>query len=199
MDDPMSADQVAAITSYVDIHAAPPDIPTALFLFGTNQTAPAAIASARYHQGLAPLIIVTGGINRHNGIVEGREFRRQLVERGVPESVIRVEDTSANTWQNVELSIPYLTEAITAGLPVTAVSKWYHRRTIHILRTRFPQIGPFYAIGWEPIYGGTPVTRTTWLDNTDGRRRVIREWQEVSRRLEDGSLVELSLTDGTWQ
>lgn len=199
MEDTISADRVEAITRYVDIQAPPPEIPTALFLFGTNQAAPAAIAAERYHNGLAPLIIVTGGVNRHNGIVEGREFGRQLVERGVPESAIRIEDTSANTWQNVELSIPFLTEAVTAGLAVTAVSKWYHRRTIHILRTRFPEIGPFFAIGWEPIYGGCPVTRTNWVEIPDGRRRVIREWQEVSRRLEDGSLPGLRLVDGAWR
>jgi len=36
------------------------------------------IAAGRYHRGLAPLLITTGGINRHNGIVEGREFARPL-------------------------------------------------------------------------------------------------------------------------
>ena len=41
-----------------------------LLLFGTNQAAPAQIAAARYHAGAAPLIIATGGINRHNGIID---------------------------------------------------------------------------------------------------------------------------------
>jgi hypothetical protein len=35
----------------------------------------------------------------------------------------------------VELSLPFLREALALGLPLTAVSKWYHRRAIHALRT----------------------------------------------------------------
>jgi hypothetical protein len=71
--------RVAALTAAVDIDAPPPDgEPVALVLFGTNQAAPVQIAAARHHTGAAPLVIATGGINRHNRIIEGREFARQL-------------------------------------------------------------------------------------------------------------------------
>jgi len=62
----------------------------------------------------APLVIATGGVNRHNGIIEGREFACQLTEAGVPDGVIRVEDQSKDTWQNVELSPPSMTPNPTA-------------------------------------------------------------------------------------
>jgi len=66
-DDELSPGQIKEITAYVDIEARPPDDePTALILSGTNQAAPAVIAAGRYHHGLAPLLIATGGINRHN-------------------------------------------------------------------------------------------------------------------------------------
>ncbi|MBN6050765.1 YdcF family protein, partial [Nonomuraea sp. RK-328] len=192
MTDDISSEQIAEITAFVDIQAPPPDDqPTALFLFGTNQAAPIEIAVDRYRAGLAPLIIVTGGVNRHNGIIEGRTFQRLLVERGVPEYVIRCEDQSANTWQNVEFALPFLQEALRSGLTITAVSKWYHRRTVHMLKTLLPDIGAFHAIGWDPIYAGKPVTRADWPSIPDGRRRVIREWEEVSRRVADGSLAGL--------
>jgi hypothetical protein len=197
--DELTHEQATAITAAVDIEAAPPENePVALVLFGTNQTAPARIAAERYHRGAAPLIIATGGVNRHNGIVEGREFARQLTEAGVPASAIRVEDTSANTWQNVELSLPYLREALNAGLPLAAVSKWYHLRTVHCLRTLLPEATPFYAISWEPVYAGTLVTRETWPDIPDGRRRVIRESQEVPRRVSEGSYLRAEKKNGRW-
>lgn len=200
MIDDISPEQVADITAFVDIHAPPPaDQVTALLLFGTNQAPPAQIAAERYHAGLAPLIICTGGVNRHNGIVEGRTFQRQLMDRGVPEDVIRCEDQSANTWQNVEFSLPHLHEALRAGLTITTVSKWYHRRTVNILKTLLHDIGAFYAIGWEPIYAGKPVTRAGWPTIPDGRRRVLREWEEVSRRVEDGSLATLGRVNGSWR
>jgi uncharacterized SAM-binding protein YcdF (DUF218 family) len=195
----LTGQQVVEITACVDIDAPPPDgEPVALVLFGTNQAAPAQLAAQRYRLGAAPLIIATGGVNRHNGIIEGREFARQLHDAGVAPSAIRVEDQSADTWQNVEFSMPYLREALASGLRLTAVSKWYHRRAVMALLTRLPEASPLYAIGWEPTYAGTLVTRENWPKIPDGNRRVVREWQEVTRRIGDGSYLPAHKLAGVW-
>ena len=183
----------------MDIEAPPPGEPTAHIIFGTNQALPATIVAERYHRGLAPMVIATGGINRHNGIVEGREFHRLLTESAVPASAIRFEDRSVNTWQNVEFSLPFLREALASGLPLAAVSKWYHRRAVHALRTLLPEVEFFYAISWEPVYAGAPVTRENWPKNPDGRRRVVREWQEVPRKISDGSYRNAAIVNGAWR
>lgn len=195
----LSADRIDAMTVALDIEAAPPDdLPTALFVFGTSQVQPAEIATEWYRRGLAQLIIVTGGVNRHNGFVEGREFHRLLVDRGVPASVIRCEAASANAWQNVEFSLRYLREARDAGLTLTAVGKWYHRSTVHCLATLVPDIGRFHAISWAPVYDGHQITRRNWPRVPSGERRVRREWEEVSRRVADGSFRDIRLVDGAW-
>jgi hypothetical protein len=195
----MSAGQAMTITAFVDIQAPPPSgLPTAHVIFGTNQFKPAGLAVERYHRGLAPLIIVTGGVNRHSGIVEGQEFRRFLAGRGVPDEAIRVEDKSASTWQNVEFALPHLSEALESGLALTAISKWYHRRAVHSLKTLVPGIGSFYALAWEPVYEGRLVTRTDWPLIPGGSRRVVREWEEVTRRVADGSFKDAHLANGAW-
>jgi hypothetical protein len=187
------------LAASVDIDAPPPDTQAcALVLFGTNQSAPARIAAARYHRGLAPLIIATGGVNRHNGIVEGREFARQLAAADVPASAVRVEDQSKDTWQNVELSMPYLREALAMGLSLVAVSKWYHLRAVYCLHTHLPEAVPLYAIAWEPVYAGVRVTRDNWPSSPDGHRRVIREFQEVQQRVAEGSYLPATKKDGAW-
>ena len=199
-DDELTPQRVATLTAAVDIEASPPDgEPVALVLFGTNQAAPAQIAAARYHAGAAPLVIATGGVNRHNGIVEGREFARQLTGAGVPGDAIRVEDQSKDTWQNVELSLPHLREALALGLRLAVVSKWYHLRTVYCLATLLPEAAPFYAISWEPVYAGTLVTRASWPGIPDGRRRVLRESQEVPRRVAEGTYRAARKADGAWQ
>ncbi len=198
-DESLTQEQMSAITAYVDIEAFPPDEPAAHILFGTNQAQPAAIAAERFHHGLAPLLIATGGVNRQTGIVEGREFARLLTTAGVPGHVFQVEDQSVDTWQNVELSLPYLREALAAGLPLIVVSKWYHRRAVHVLRTLLPEVGSFYAVSWEPVYADTLVTRNSWPKIPDGRRRVVRESQEVPRRIADGSYRPAQKIDGAWR
>jgi uncharacterized SAM-binding protein YcdF (DUF218 family) len=194
----LTTEQVEAITSYVDIDAPPFGEPTAHLIFGTNQTIPASLVAERYHDGTAPFIIATGGANRHNGIIEGREFFRLLTESGVPGGTIRYEDRSTNTWQNVEFALPFLHEALALGLSITIVSKWYHRRTVHILRTFLPEAEYFHAISWAPVYAGKPVTRNNWTESPDGYRRVVREWQEVTRRVRDGSFQSATLREGAW-
>jgi uncharacterized SAM-binding protein YcdF (DUF218 family) len=193
------AGQVAEITAFVDIEAPPPPgQPAAHLIFGTNQAEPAVIAAGRYHRGLAPLIIATGGVNRHTHINEAREFHRILTSHGVPDSAIRLEDRSASTWQNVEFALPLLGEALDAGLAITAIAKWYHRRTVHLLKTLVPQIGRVHVITWEPVYDGQLVTRSSWPTSPAGSRRVVREREEVSRRVADGSFAPASITSGAW-
>jgi hypothetical protein len=199
-DDELTPQRVATLTAAVDIEASPPDgEPVTLVLFGTNQAAPAQIAAARYHAGTAPLVIATGGVNRHTDIIEGREFARQLIGTGVPGDVIRAEDQSKDTWQNVELSLPYLREALAMGLRLAVVSKWYHLRTIYCLATLLPEAAPFHAISWEPVYAGTLVTRASWPKIPDGCRRVLRESQEVPRRVAEGTYRAARKADGAWQ
>jgi hypothetical protein len=193
----ISAEQVPRITAFVDIEA-PPTGPAVYFVFGTNQTLPADLVADRYQQGLTPLIIVTGGINRHNGIVEGHVLRHLLIERGVPADVIRVEAKSSDTWQNVQNSVTFLDEAVGLGLRVTAVSKWYHRRAIQILATVHPKAAPLHGLSYEPVYSGVPVTRDNWHEHPEGRRRVIREWQETRQRITDGSFVSLQRLNGAF-
>src|SRR6267378_7739671 len=102
VEEAISSEDAARITAYLDVQA-PPTEPTAHIVFGTNQPTPAEVVADLYHRGLAPLIILTGGVNRHNGIVEAWEHRRILLEHSVPEDVIRSEDRSATTRENVEL------------------------------------------------------------------------------------------------
>ncbi|WP_084693553.1 YdcF family protein [Actinomadura atramentaria] len=188
-----------AITDYVDIHSPPPkNTPTALLIFGTNQPAPADMAAELHHRGHAPLIIATGGINRHNGVIEGQMFHRLLRDRDVPESAIRYEDRSSNTQQNIENALSYINEALAADLPITAISKWFHRRTISLLATLVPNLNTFHALGWEPIYANNPVTRENWHETPDGHRRVTREWTEVTRRTTEGTLSPTSRTTQGW-
>ncbi len=199
IEDELTAERIDLVTSYVDVEAPPPGIPAVHLIFGTNQALPAAVAADRYYRGLAPLIVATGGVNRRNGVIEGREFHRLLLELGVPEAAIRHEDSSTNTWQNVEFGLPYLREAVRSGLPVAAVCKWYHRRALHVLRTLLPDVDAFYAVTWAPVYAGTPVTRSNWPHHPDGRHRVLREWREVHRRVADGGFKDVRLVDGAWR
>lgn len=191
--------EATRITAYLDIEA-PPVGPSAHIVFGTNQMAPAEVVARRYHDGLAPLIILTGGVNRHTGVVEAHEHREVLRRRGVPDQVIRYEDASTTTQANVASALPLIREALSCGLTLTAVAKWYHRRSVMLLRALLPEVAMFHAVTWEPVYDGTRVTRTGWWTGSPtAMHRVLREWRVIPERLAAGSLSEVTLVDGAWR
>jgi len=194
----VSPEEAARITAYLDVHA-PPARPAAHLVFGTYQPIPAEVTARQYHQGLAPLIILTGGANRHTGIIEAREHRHILLEHGVPETIIRLEDTSRTTRGNVEGTLPFLRKALRSGLVVAAVCKWYHRRAIQTLRLLLPEAPFLHAVTWEPIYDGVKVTRPDWFTSAAGTEHVLREWQSIPQQLADGTLTEVKFLDGAWQ
>lgn len=99
----------------------------------------------------------------------------------------------------MELSLPYLREALAMGLRLAVVSKWYHLRAVYCLATLLPEAAPFHALSWEPVYEGTLVTRESWAKIPDGRRRVVRESQEVPRRVADGSCRAARKAEGAWR
>lgn len=199
MTDNVAATDVARITAYLDAEA-PPSEPTAHIVFGTSQSFPAELAARRHHDGLAPLIILTGGVNRHTGVVESAEHHRLLLELGVDEAAIRHETTSLTTRANVEQAMPFLEEALESGYGVTAVCKWYHRRALHLLRTFLPHVPRFNAVTWEPIYEDVALTRSNWWRTSPvAVRRVLHEWHSIREGLSAGTLAEVERIGGAWR
>lgn len=161
---------------------------------------PAELVAQRYHQGLVPLVILTGGVNRHTGVVEAHLHHGILLEQGVPEAVIRYEDRSTTTGENVERALPFVDEALDAGLELAAVCKWYHRRAIQRLRLLLPEVSHFHAVTWEPTtVDGIKIIRSEWFKSAVTARPVVKEWRVIPERLADGTLREVELVGGAWR
>jgi uncharacterized SAM-binding protein YcdF (DUF218 family) len=187
------------ITAYLDVDAPPPG-PAAHIIFGTRLPTPAEVVAERYHQGLVPLVILTGGVNRHTGVIEAHLHRHILLEQGVPEAVVRYEDRSTTTGENVERALPFVHEALRAGLDLTAVCKWYHRRAIQRLRLLLPEAPHFHAVTWEPTtVDGIKIIRSEWFKSAVTARPVLKEWRVIPQRLADGTLREVKLVGGAWR
>ena len=127
-DDELTPQRVAAMTAAVDIEASPRAASPSPWSCSARTRPHPRRSPPSGTTGEAPLVIATGGVNRHTGIIEGREFARQLRQSRGARRAIRIEDQSEDTWQNVEFSMPYLREALSMGLRLAVVSKWYHLR-----------------------------------------------------------------------
>lgn len=63
-------------------------------------------AAALYQQGQVRLIVVSGGRDREDGVLESAEMTAWLVQRGVPEAHIIQESAATSTRENMRLSLP---------------------------------------------------------------------------------------------
>lgn len=59
-------------------------------------------ALALYEEGLAPMVMVTGGKLPSDRFTEAEAGRRYLVDRGVPESAILMENAGTTTYESLE-------------------------------------------------------------------------------------------------
>lgn len=109
-----------------------------------------------YQRGLAPLIIVTGGIGVGDTTSEAQVSRRFLVQHGVPDSAVVMETHGLTTSQSL-----HAVAAIVSSLPgrrVILVSDPFHMLRLAILA---------HGLGLTPL---TSPTRTSPISSRPGTR-----------------------------
>ena len=92
------------IWDYLGMHQAP-EKADVIVGFGNFNTNIPRRAAELYHQGLAPVVLFTGGLGRNTeGLLpepEAVRFARVAMECGVPEEAILTEQESTNTAENI--------------------------------------------------------------------------------------------------
>lgn len=139
-----------------------------IMIFGTRHWTPAELAADLYLAGLAPLIVTTGGSDRHpKGLSEALVHRELLVAAGVPPGAVLAESKSLNTTENVTFALPLIEEAIGMPRSVIAVVKWYHRRALVTLGQHWPSVERIYAADYEPFNTDRrmALSRSSWRDS----------------------------------
>lgn len=91
----------AHVAHYLDATTEVPETADFIFVPGTRLLDPARIAAELMNAKIAPLVVVTGGINRATGANEAVALHAELIARGVAPEQVLVEDRSTNTLENV--------------------------------------------------------------------------------------------------
>ncbi len=185
-----SAIEARHIAAYLDVRTALPARADLAFVFGTRHPEPARLAADAYARSIVPLVVVTGGRNRHTGVVEAHAHRDLLLRLGVPFEAILVENASTHTGENVSLAVPMLGARLDlASLrSVVAVTKWYHaRRAVMTLRRYLPAGVRYATLSYEP----PEVRRADWYRGDEGQRAVMKEWHVIPDYLARGYLAEV--------
>ncbi len=116
-----------------------------IFVLGSHDLRVAERAADLYHQGLAPVVLMSGGLgNFTKGVFNEPEadlLAAVAREKGVPSDRILVENRSTNTGENVSLSRALVTRLGMNVDSVIAVQKPYmERRTFATIRKQWPEV-----------------------------------------------------------
>src|SRR4051794_32989786 len=90
---------------FVETEMAPSDV---VLIPGASQSQLMKKAASLYHQGLAPYILPSGGVNPGLESTEWKFLRNVGITCGVPEGAILKEDKAKNTFENASFSLEVL-------------------------------------------------------------------------------------------
>ncbi len=132
-----------------------------MLVFGTNDLRVATLAADLYHQGLAPLVLTTGGIAHHGDLLatpwdrpEAVEFAEEMARRGVPAERILIEPCATNTAENVRFSRVMIEgRGLRPRHAVVVVKPFMQRRVLATMAIHWPEL-PFSIASWQTTFAG---------------------------------------------
>ncbi len=115
-----------------------------IFVLGSNDLRVADRAAELFHQGLAPMILFSGGTGRLTEgwtETEAEQFAARACELRVPAEAILIENRSTNTGENIRFSRELLLERGLYPKNILAVQKPYmERRVLAAMEVQWPGI-----------------------------------------------------------
>lgn len=146
---------------------------------GASQSQLMERAAELYHQGVAPVILPSGGSTPHVETTEWEFLLNVGLSLGVPSEAILKEDQASNTFENARYSLEVLQQTGIAARTVILVCKNYHaRRALLTYQFIFPKDTVFYV---APIVDKTGVTRDNWFLDEDRINYVMNELEKVGK------------------
>ena len=116
-----------------------------IWALGSHDLRVADRAADLWKEGLAPLIVMSGGFgNFTEGVFEKPEaelFRERAVNRGVPDEVILVENRSTNTGENVQFTKQLLEkEGILVKRAIAVQKPYMEKRTFATIAKQWEEL-----------------------------------------------------------
>lgn len=175
---------------YLSLHQTPKEA-DCIVGFGCYNEDVARRAAQLYHQGLAPMVLFSGGLGRNTSTMwtesEAVRFARIAMEEGVPESCILIENRSTNSGENLIFSRQLLQDRGLNHPRIIGVHKPYMERRLY---AAFPIYWPEAEVtvtSWQQTYQQYLIGLSRWgRTEEDTIHMIAGDFQRVLRYPELG-------------
>jgi uncharacterized SAM-binding protein YcdF (DUF218 family) len=176
---------IKAITEFI-FPEDKPKTKSVVIVLGTYRPEIPRKAFSLYKQGLAKLIITTGGVKKDEQDLCEAEFQKDyLVKKGVPQEIIFAENTSTNTKENAENTYELIKKNKISSKNIILVSKTYHARRLYMT---FRKVFPQSNISLVTTTDERQITRSNWYKTKEKREKVMEEVEKIGKYYLQGDL-----------
>jgi len=128
-------------------------------------------AAELYHQGMAPLILPSGGATKHVETTEWDFLKKVGLSLGIPEEVILKENKATNTFENARYSWEVIKETkLQANKVILACKAGHACRALLRYKTVFPKETQFYI---APVIDKTGISTVSYTHLTLPTNREV--------------------------
>ncbi len=178
----------------------------AIIAMGSMDLRVAERASELWYKKLAPIVVVSGGFGRLTASrwtkSEAHQFAEVMLQKGVPETNILVEDKSTNAAENLKFSIKLLNSKGVQPKRIILITKPYmERRAYATFKKLFPGIEVQMAspeVSYDN-YSNAEISKDLMINIMVGDTQRVRDYpekhytipQEMPKEVEDamGELI----------
>jgi hypothetical protein len=170
-----------------------------ILAMGCHDTRVAVQAARLWHEGWAPLVVVSGGRGKVTADwdeTEARVFARVVREHGVPERALLVEETAANTGENITATRRLLEgEGVPVSRGILVAKPYMTRRSLATAMLRWPEV--------EWLTSAPELGYDAYIDADDEERRrflelMVGDLQRMRVYAERGFQVPMPVPDAAW-
>lgn len=162
-----------------------------ILVFGNRHFEPLAQrATDLYQSGLAPYIVLSGGVPAQ-GETEACQMHRMLRATGVPDSAILVEDKSLNTQENVLFSRALVEKELRAPIEsiITVGQAFAGRRFLMTMAQNWPNV--FAMASNVPLF---KKSDTEFRDQAEQDTYLREQFSRIAPYVKAGYIAEVDIT-----
>lgn len=172
--------------------------------FGCYNEDVARRAAQLYHQGLAPLILFTGGLGRNTSAMwtesEAGRFKRIAIAEGVPEEAILTEERSTNSGENLIFSRRMLEERGLTHPRIIGVQKPYMERRLYAAFGVYWPEAEVTVTSWQQTYEQYLSGLSRWgRTEEDTIHMIVGDFQRISVYADLGYQIPQRIPPQAWE